>query len=44
MSVRTCGGQKRLSGPLELDFLVFVSPLMWVLGTKVGPVQEQQML
>lgn len=33
MDVSTCGGQKGLSGPLELDFLMFVSPLMWVLGT-----------
>lgn len=36
------GGQKRALDSLELELKVVVSGLTWVLGTKLGPLQEQQ--
>jgi hypothetical protein len=35
--------KKGLSYPLELELELVVSLLVWVLGTKLGPLQEQQM-
>lgn len=36
MSTGAYGGRKRVSDPLELDLLVVVCYLAWVLGTKLG--------
>jgi hypothetical protein len=37
------GGQKRASGPLELELQVVVSYLAWVLDPNLSPPQEQQL-
>jgi hypothetical protein len=35
-----CGSQERASEPPELQWQVIVSCLMWVLGTKLGPLER----
>ena len=40
----TCGGQKRALGLLVLVLQEVVSCLLWVLGTELGSLEEQQVL
>lgn len=44
--VGSCGDQKRVSSPLELELQVVVSHLLWVLVLKQnsGPLEQQQVL
>jgi hypothetical protein len=42
--VLTCRGQKRALDPLELELQMVVSCLVWMLGTKLGPLEEQPLL
>lgn len=37
-------GQRRVSDPLELELWVIVSQPMWVLGSKLKSLEEQQVL
>jgi hypothetical protein len=36
VSVDAIGGQKRVSDPLELELMVFVSHPTWMLATEIG--------
>lgn len=42
MHISTDTWKPEASGSLELEFQEIVSSLMWVLGTVLSPLQEQQ--
>lgn len=37
-------GQKMVLGPLELKLQLFMSRLVWILGPKLSPLKEEQVL
>lgn len=43
-SVRACAGQKIALDPLELELLVVVSCLRWMLATELQAKREQQVM
>ena len=40
-NVDVYGGQKRVQDPLDLELRMVVNCWIWVLGTKLGPLEEQ---
>lgn len=43
MHTGACRGQRRASDPLELEVEVALCCLKWVVGAKLGSLQEQYM-